>query len=171
MAPEWAVQVWDRLMEAGAQHGIAPCGYRVLDSLRMEKGYRYMGTDLTASDTPFEAGLGFCVVLDKGDFVGRDALRAASDAPPGKRIRTLLVGDGEQVLVYGGESVVAGGEVVGRVRSAAYGHTIGRSLAYAYLPADLDAGEPLSVEAMGDPVPAVVGADVLYDPANERVRA
>jgi 4-methylaminobutanoate oxidase (formaldehyde-forming) len=171
VAPEWAVQVWDRLMEAGAEFGIAPCGYRVLDSLRMEKGYRYMGTDLTASDTPFEAGLGFCVALDKGDFVGRDALRAAAAAPPKKRIRTLLVGDGEQVLVYGGESVLAGGEVVGRVRSAAYGHTVGRSLAYAYLPADVGAGEPLSVEAMGEPVPAVVGADVLYDPANERVRA
>ena len=72
--PEWAVQVWDRLMAAGAAHGIAPGGYRALESLRLEKGYRYFGTDLTSSDTPYESGLGFCVALDKGEFNGREAL-------------------------------------------------------------------------------------------------
>ena len=169
--PEWAVQAWDRLAEAGAAHGIQPCGYRVLEGLRMEKGYRYMGTDLTASDTPYEAGLGFCVALDKGDFVGADALREASQRPLSRRIRTLLVGSGEQVLVYGGEAVHAGGRVVGRVRSAAYGFTVGRAIAYAYLPADLDPGLQLSVEALGEQVPAELGADVLYDPSHERVRA
>ena len=76
-SPEWAVQVWDRLMAAGAEHGIAPGGYRVLESLRLEKGYRYFGTDLTSSDTPYESGLGFCVALDKGDFNGRAALERA----------------------------------------------------------------------------------------------
>ena len=77
--PGDAVQVWDRLTAAGAQHGVAAGGYRVLESLRMEKGYRYMGTDLTAGDTPYEAGLGFCVALDKGDFNGREALAAAAE--------------------------------------------------------------------------------------------
>jgi len=171
VGPEWAVQAWDRLAEAGAAHGIQPCGYRVLDSLRMEKGYRYVGTDLTASDTPFEAGLGFCVALDKGEFVGSDALRAASAGPLARRIRTLLVGDGEHALVYCGEAVHAGGRVVGRVRSAAYGFTVGRMIAYAYLPADLDPELPLTVEALGEQVAAELGADVLYDPAHERVRS
>ena len=85
-APDaWAVQVWDRLMAAGERYGIAPVGYRALESLRLEKGYRYFGTDLTASDTPYESGLGFCVALGKPDFIGRAALasrrRSASRAP------------------------------------------------------------------------------------------
>ena len=74
VAPDWAVQVWDRLLASGEPHGIEPGGYRVLESLRLEKGYRYFGTDLTAGDTPYEAGLGFCVALDKGEFNGRRAL-------------------------------------------------------------------------------------------------
>ena len=71
---EWAIQVWDRLRAAGAPHGLELGGYRALESLRMEKGYRYIGTDLTAGDTPYEAGLGFCVAMDKGEFIGREAL-------------------------------------------------------------------------------------------------
>jgi glycine cleavage system aminomethyltransferase T/glycine/D-amino acid oxidase-like deaminating enzyme len=168
--PRWAVQVWDRLTAAGAAHGIRAAGYRALDGLRMEKGYRYMGTDLTAGDTPFEAGLGFAVALDKGDFVGRDALAAAA-CPPARRIRTLLVGDGRPLTVYGGEAVHANGEVVGRVRSAAYGFTVGHMLATAYLPAELAEGAPLAVDVLGDRIAAEVAADVLYDPEHARVRA
>ncbi len=88
--PEWAVQVWDRLAAAGAEHGLEVCGYRTLEGLRMEKGYRYMGTDLTAGDTPFEAGVGFCVAFDrKGEFVGRAALelRAEANAQPADAAR------------------------------------------------------------------------------------
>ena len=83
--PEWAAQAWDRLLEAGRAYGITPAGYRVLDSLRMEKGYRYYGTDLTALDTPDEAGLGFCVSLErKGDFLGRTAIEAERSRPAGQ---------------------------------------------------------------------------------------
>ena len=81
--PEWAIQVWDRLRAAGEPHGLELGGYRALESLRMEKGYRYMGTDLTAGDTPYEAGLGFCVAMDKGEFVGRAALQNARRAGHG----------------------------------------------------------------------------------------
>ena len=103
VAPDWAVQVWDRLLAAGEPHGIEPGGYRVLDSLRLEKGYRYFGTDLTAGDTPYEAGLGFCVALDKGEFNGRRALaeageRAGPAAPHAarrrRRVRAGLRGRG-----------------------------------------------------------------------------
>jgi glycine cleavage system aminomethyltransferase T/glycine/D-amino acid oxidase-like deaminating enzyme len=170
--PAWGVQVWDRLAAAGARHGLRPIGYRVLDSLRMEKGYRAFGSDLTAGDTPDEAGLGFCAALErKGGFVGRAAVEAQRARGVDRRLRTLLVGGGAQELVYGGEAVLAGGAVVGRVRSAAYGYTVGRTIASAYLPLTLDQGAPLAVEALGRQVPATVAEDVLYDPQNARVRS
>lgn len=170
--PRWAVQVWDRLFAAGRAFGIEPAGYRVLDGLRMEKGYRYFGTDLTARDTPDEAGLSFCVAGDrKPDFIGRASLEAARERGLERRIRTLLVGDDEYVTVYGGEAVHAAGEVVGRLRSCAYGYTVGRNLAYAYLPVELDPGSSVEVEVFGRRVPAQVAADVLYDPEGRRLRS
>jgi glycine cleavage system aminomethyltransferase T len=170
VAPDWAVQVWDRLLAAGEPHGIEPGGYRALDSLRLEKGYRYLGTDLTAGDTPYEAGLGFCVALGKGEFNGSRALAEAGDRPA-RRLRTLLVGDHEYVPVYGGEAVRAGGAVVGRLRSAGYGFTVGRNIGLAYLPADVETGAELEVEVLGEPVGAVVAEDTLVDPANDRILA
>ena len=153
-------------------HGIRPVGYRVLDSLRMEKGYRAFGSDLTAGDTPDEAGLGFCVALErKGEFTGRAAVEAQRRRGIERRLRTLLVGDGAYECVYGGEAVLAGGAVVGRVRSAAYGYTVGQMIASAYLPRELAPDTPLAVEALGAQVHAELAADVLYDAGNERVRA
>jgi 4-methylaminobutanoate oxidase (formaldehyde-forming) len=162
-----AVQVWDRLMSAGAAHGIVPGGYRVLESLRLEKGYRYFGTDLTSGDTPLEAGLDFCVAWDK-DFNGRSVLERQE---PERRLRTLLVGDHEYVTVYGGEAIHHDGAVVGRVRSAAYGFTIGRTIALGYVPIALEQRTAVGIEVFGDLVPAEIAPDVLYDPRNERIRA
>jgi glycine cleavage system aminomethyltransferase T len=142
----------------------------VLDSLRLEKGYRYFGTDLTAGDTPYEAGLGFCVALDKGEFNGRTALAEAGERPA-RRLRTLLVGGEEYLPVYGGEAVRAEGEVVGRLRSAGYGFTVARNIGLAYLPSELGPGAKLEVEVLGDPVDAAVAEDALVDPANERILA
>ena len=170
VAPEWAVQVWDRLLESGEPHGMEPGGYRVLDSLRLEKGYRYFGTDLTAGDTPYEAGLGFCVAFDKDEFNGRPALAQTGDSPA-RRLRTLLVGGDEYVPVYGGEAVHADGEVVGRLRSAGYGFTVARTIGLAYLPTDVETGAELEVEVLGELVGAVVAEDALVDPANERILA
>jgi glycine cleavage system aminomethyltransferase T len=164
---ERAVQVWDRLVEAGGPHGIAPGGYRVLDSLRLEKGYRYFGTDLTAGDSPLEAGLDFCVAWDK-DFTGRAALGARK---PERRLRTLVVGGADYATVYGGEAIHLRGEVVGRVRSAGYGFTVGRNIALGYLPVGLDERAEVGVEVFGELLPASIAPDVLYDPENERVRA
>ncbi|MGH7764206.1 MAG: FAD-dependent oxidoreductase [Candidatus Dormibacteraceae bacterium] len=157
--PSWAVQVWDRLMAAGREHGVRAGGYRALDSLRMEKGYRYYGTDLTLLDNPYEAGLGFCVRLDKGDFNGRDALMAARGAGIKRRLRTLAVGDDEYVAVYGGEAVHHEGRVVGRLRSCAYGFTVRKNLAYSYLPVELKPGDEVQVEVFGDMVGATVTSD------------
>jgi glycine cleavage system aminomethyltransferase T/glycine/D-amino acid oxidase-like deaminating enzyme len=170
VAPEWAVQVWDRLMAAGAQFGIRAGGYRVLESLRIEKGYRYFGSDLTASDTPYEGGVGFCVARGKNEFVGAAALARARESGPRHRLRTLLVGDGDGYLrLYGGEAVRVDGVVAGRVRSAAYSFTLARNVALATLPPSLQKGATVEVEVVGDPVGAVVATDVLYDPENARL--
>jgi glycine cleavage system aminomethyltransferase T/glycine/D-amino acid oxidase-like deaminating enzyme len=171
VAPEWAVAVWDRLMAAGSAYGIRAGGYRVLESLRIEKGYRYFGTDLTASDTPYEGGVGFCVAKDRDDFIGAAALAGAREKGPRRRLRTLLVGDGDYLRLYGGEAVRQDGEVVGRVRSCAYAFTLGRNVALATVPPELGEGALLSVEVLGEPVAAQIAADVLYDPQNLRLTA
>jgi heterotetrameric sarcosine oxidase gamma subunit len=167
----WAVQVWDRLIAAGELHGIAPGGYRALESLRLEKGYRYFGTDLTASDTPYESGLGFCVALDKGDFNGRAALAEPGAARPARRLRTLTVGDQDYVTIYGGEAVRRGGLVVGRVRSCGYGHTVRRNIALASVPSELEEGDSLTVDVFDRKVRGVIERDSLYDPEGTRIRA
>jgi glycine cleavage system aminomethyltransferase T/glycine/D-amino acid oxidase-like deaminating enzyme len=159
--PGWAVQVWDRLMSAGRTSGIRPGGYRVLDSLRMEKGYRYYGTDLTLLDNPFEAGLGFCVRLDKGEFNGREALLAARESGLKRRLRTLAVGGEEYLPIYGGEAVHREGGAIGRLRSCAYGFTARQNLAYSYLPAEMAPGEQVEVEVFGQLIPATVMADAV----------
>jgi glycine cleavage system aminomethyltransferase T/glycine/D-amino acid oxidase-like deaminating enzyme len=169
--PAWSVQVWDQLMAAGVPYGIGPGGYRTLDSLRIEKGYRSFGTDLTSHDNPYEAGLGFCVRLDKEEFNGRDALAALGEGGITRRLRTLVVGDADYLTLYGGEAVHSEGRVVGRVRSCAYGFTLRRNLALAYLPMSLGPGAGVEVEIFGRLVPAEIADDVLYDPGGRRVAA
>jgi glycine cleavage system aminomethyltransferase T len=127
----------------------------------MEKGYRYYGTDLTLLDNPFEAGLAFCVQLDKGDFNGRDALLAAREAGIKRRLRTLAIGGEEYLPIYGGEAVHSGRGVVGRVRSCAYGFTARKNLAYSYLPVEFGPGEEVEVEVFGRQVGARVTADAV----------
>jgi 4-methylaminobutanoate oxidase (formaldehyde-forming) len=172
------VALWDALRAAGqeidADIGLMPFGYRALDALRMEKGYRYFGTDMTMLETPDEAGLGSFVRLEKGPFIGRDALRPARDPEatnrPARRLATLLIGDGEYIPVYGGEAVRADGQVIGRLRSVAYGPTISRMIGYAYVPAVLAEGAPLTVDVFDGHIPAVIADDVLVDPDGMRMR-
>ena len=167
--------VWDRLRAAGEAVGLEPFGYRALDSLRMEKGYRYFGTDLTMLETPFEAGLGAFVRLDKGPFVGRDALRAARDANPGgpaTRLRTIVIGGPDYLPIYGGEAVRLDGEVIGRLRSVAYGPTVSRTIGFVYLDPACGAGTRSwrwTSSMSGSPW-ATVAPDVLVDPRGERMR-
>ena len=169
----WAVQAYDALTAAGAgARASKPCGYRSPRGLRMEKGYRYYGhRPRRRAIRPHGPGLAFpSTWIVKGAFTGREALLARRAAPPTRRIRTLLVGGGEYLTVYGGEAVHAGGEVVGRLRGAAYGFTVGRNLAYAYLPG-IGPGDRVAVEVFGELVDAEVAEDVQYDPRHERVRA
>jgi 4-methylaminobutanoate oxidase (formaldehyde-forming) len=170
VAPEWAVQTWDRLMAAGKAYGIAPGGYRVLESLRIEKGYRYFGSDLTAADTPYEGGVGFCVAADKPGFIGARALARARESGPRHRIRTLRIGDGTPLAVYGGEAVRRDGAIAGQVRSAAYAFTLGAQLALAALPPELGEGDRITVDVLGAPVAAEVVPTVLVDPDNAHLK-
>jgi 4-methylaminobutanoate oxidase (formaldehyde-forming) len=166
----WAVTVWDLLRAGGAEFGLEPFGYRALDAMRMEKGYRYFGTDLTMLDTPFEAGLGPFVRLGKGPFIGREALAAAQAIGSDRRLRTLLIGGVDYEPIYGGEAVRVGGEVVGRLRSVAYGPTIERTIGYAYLAAAMPEGAGLEVDVFDRRVAAVIAPDVVFDPAGDRMR-
>ncbi len=172
--PDWAVAVWDRLLESGRSVDLAPVGYRALDALRMEKGYRYYGTDLTMLETPDEAGLGGFVRLAKGSFIGSAAIarqREAAPSGPSRRLRTVVIGhDPAYLPIYGGEAVRRNGEVVGRLRSATYGFGVSRTVGYVYLPSDMQPGDAMSVDVLGARVPAAVTADVLHDPARARMR-
>ena len=127
-----------------------PAGYKALDLLRLEKGYRYWSTDMTPVENPYEAGLGFCVRLNKGDFIGREALLAIKAQGSLRRLSTLTL-DG-QAAVYGGEAVYAAdGQLLGRLRSGGFGYTVGKVIGLAYLPRDLAwPGTTLAVEVFGE---------------------
>jgi glycine cleavage system T protein len=165
---EYGARLWDTLGETGCEFGLVAGGYKAIDSLRLEKGYRVWGADITPEDTPFEAGLGFAVKLDKGDFVGRQAL--AAESPPTRLLRCLVLDDARAVAL-GSEPVRVGGDLVGRVTSGGYGYTVECSVAYAYLPAEHDVGTEVAVEIFGEWVPGTVAAEPLYDPAGERIRS
>jgi glycine cleavage system T protein len=162
---EYGLRLWDTL----CVDGVTPGGYRAIDALRLEKGYRAWASDLNAETTPDEAGLGFAVKRDKGDFIGRDALVAAT---PQQRLVCLVLDD-PRAVALGSEPVrAAGGAIVGRVTSGGYGYAVGASIALAYVPsAYSEPGTTLAVDIFGDWVAAEVRPEPLYDPKGERVRA
>jgi 4-methylaminobutanoate oxidase (formaldehyde-forming) len=167
---EYGRALWTALWEAGRPYGMVAGGYRAIDSLRLEKGYRVWSSDITPDETPFEAGLGFAVALDKGvDFIGRGALIAPREAGPRKRLRCLVLDDPRSVCL-GNEPVRIDGAVVGRVTSGGYGFAVERSIAYAYLPPDRPLGTRGDVEVFGDWIGFEVAREPLYDPTGERIR-
>jgi 4-methylaminobutanoate oxidase (formaldehyde-forming) len=166
---EFGLRLWDTIWEAGRELGLVGGGYKAIDSLRLEKGYRVWGSDVTPENTPFEAGLGFAVKLDKGEFIGREALLARTE--PERRIACLVLED-PRAVALGSEPVRAQGEIVGRVTSGGYGYTVERSIAYAYLPTSAAAvGTGVEVEIFGEWIAGSVVAEPLFDPKGERIRA
>ena len=162
---EYGAAVWSALWSAVAGAGGLACGYKAIDSLRAEKGYRYWGSDVTGDDTPYEAGLGFAVRSD-ADFIGRAAL----DPSPARRLACLTLADPLR-MVLGNEPVRVGGVTVGRVTTGAIGHTIGASIAFAYLPSEsCSPGTEVEVLVFGDWVAGVVAAEPLYDQDGARIR-
>jgi 4-methylaminobutanoate oxidase (formaldehyde-forming) len=168
---EYGAALWDTLWEAGEPHGIVAAGYRAIDALRLEKGYRAWASDVTPEETPFEAGLGFAVAMEKeADFIGRDALRRALEVGLAKRLRCLVLDDPRAVCL-GNEPVRIDGAIAGRVTSGGYGYAVGRSIAYAYLPSDRAAiGTKGEVDVFGTWVGAEVVREPLWDPSNARIR-
>ncbi|HEY7437201.1 MAG TPA: FAD-dependent oxidoreductase [Methylomirabilota bacterium] len=174
---EQAGLVYDELAHAGRDLGLRDAGYYALDSLRMEKAYRAWGREVTIDDTPWEAGLGFAVRLDKpASFLGREALLEQRGRPLTKRLLTFVLED-EAALPWGDEPILRDGRVVGSVTSAAFGHTLGRAVAMGYVrdPAGVDeayvAGGRFELDVGGERIPARAGLAAPYDPRSERVRS
>jgi glycine cleavage system T protein len=166
---EFGLRLWDTIWAAGQEHGLVAGGYKAIDSCRLEKGYRVWGADITPEDTPYEAGLGFAVKLEKGDFSGRDALLEKQE--PERKLVCLVLEDPHSVAL-GSEPVRLDGQVAGRVTSGGYGYTVERSIAYAYLPAtEAEVGRAVEVEIFGRSVPGEIAAEPLYDPEGAAIRA
>jgi glycine cleavage system aminomethyltransferase T len=166
------LRLWDLLWVAGRPLGAIAGGRGAFDSLRLEKGYRAWGKDMSTEDDPYQVGLGFAVKLDKQGFVGRDALleRGRADVP-NRRLSCLTLDEPGRV-VMGKEPVYHDGEVVGFVTSAAYGYSVGCGIAYAHLPAVLgEPGTSVAIEYFGERLPATVATEPLWDPKMERLRS
>ncbi len=166
---EFAGHVYELLREAGEKHGIADVGYRAIDSLRMEKGYLYWSSDITPDYTPLEAGLGFRVNFNKGDFIGRDALLQQKQAGVKQRLVTFLLED--YLPLYGSEAVMVDGKVVGVTSSGNFGYSVGKAIGYGYLPLEIVERGQVEIEAFGKVSPAKILTQAAYDPDNARLKA
>ncbi|NND14059.1 MAG: aminomethyl transferase family protein [Acidimicrobiia bacterium] len=162
--------VWNALRNAGEDVGLTLCGLGAMDSLRLEKGYRLWGGDIHTEYNVYEAGLGWTAKLNKPDFIGRAATASAKAAPLEKKLTALAIDDPAATLLNY-ESVWNDDEPVSYVTSANYGYSIGRYIAYTYLPIELtEPGTALSVEYIGERYPAEVVTEPLWDPKMERMR-
>jgi sarcosine dehydrogenase len=167
-------RVYDALFSTGAM--VRPIGYRALESLRLEKGYRAWSSDITPNDTPFEAGLGWAVKLKTArPFMGRTALEAVADNPLGKRFAGFVIDDPLAVLV-GRETILRDDEPVGYLTSGGYGYTIGKSIGYGYVRNAAGVSEEwlgagrYSLDVAGEKITAEIGCTPWYDPAGFRIR-
>ena len=176
MPTEFAAHVYETLVAAGEPHGLRHAGYHALNSLRLEKGYRHWGHDITDEDTPLQAGLSFAVAWDKpGGFIGRDALLAQKEAGIDRRLVQFKLDDPEPLL-YHDEPILRNGEIVGNTTSGMYGHTVGAALGMGYVSTSLEVprSEVLNAEfairVNGTVVPATASFGPFYDPKSARVR-
>ncbi len=173
---EQATHVYDQLVRAGTAYGLKHAGLKALASLRMEKGYRDYGHDIDNTDNAFETGLGFAVDLKKEGFIGRDEALKQKASPLTRRLVQVLVKDPEP-LMYHAEVVYRNGKVVGYVRAASYGHTLGGAVGLAMI----EAGVPIDaaylndatweVEINGRKYPAMASLKPLYDPEMKKIKA
>jgi glycine cleavage system aminomethyltransferase T len=165
---EYGAALWDLLAEAGQPHGVIAAGRIAFNSLRIEKGYRLWGTDMTAEHQPAAAGLDFAVRMAKNngaDFVGKAAL---GDAP--QNILRSIVFDDPAAVALGKEPVYVDGGCVGYITSAGYSATVGRTIAYAWLPAETQVGDRVTVDYRGTRFTAVVHAEPVVDPDMARIK-
>lgn len=168
---EFACHVYETLWEAGQDLGIANAGYRAINSLHFEKGYCYWGTELTPEYTPFDAGLDFCVALGKGDFIGREALAKTKKQGPKWKLCTFTIEANKPVMLRGSEPIIHRGRVVGITTSGGYGYTVGKTIAYSYIPvedANYDHGYEIEVYMEMFPLTRHDNR-ALYDPERKKI--
>jgi glycine cleavage system aminomethyltransferase T/glycine/D-amino acid oxidase-like deaminating enzyme len=166
---EFGLRLWDTIWESGQKKGLMAGGYKAVESLRLEKGYRAWASDISPESDPYQAGLGFCVKLDKGEFIGRSALLKKREAPADTKLACLVLDDPRSVAL-GSEPVRIDGKVTGRVTSGGYGYTVEKSIAYAYVPSSAMVGSPVEVEIFGTWVAGEIAKEPLYDPTGSRIR-
>lgn len=165
-----ALKLWDTLWQAGKKYGLIAAGRGAFNSMRLEKGYRSYGTDMTSEHNPYEAGLGFAL-RKGGGYTGAEALSKIDPNTLSKRLVCLVL-DHPQHVVLGKEPVLHEGKAVGYVTSAYFGHTIGKPLAYAWVPAALSApGTALTIRYFNNGYPAAVGQDPQFDPQMTRLKS
>ncbi len=175
---EFAAGVFDVLAEAGATFDLQFAGYHALNSLRMEKGYRHWGHDISPDETPLEAGLGFAVNWKKPDgFIGRAALLAQKETGVHQRLAQFALRD-PQRLLYHNEPIWRDDVLVGRITSGMFGHTLGASLGMGYVANSAGRADKAfiidgryEIEVAGDRVAADVSLEPFYDPTSLRVRS
>ncbi|MDP1710831.1 MAG: FAD-dependent oxidoreductase [Candidatus Nanopelagicaceae bacterium] len=164
------VALWHQIIETGKQFDLKVCGYRAIESLRLEKGYRAWGVEISTETNPWEAGLNFAVAIDKEVFHGKESLLKAS-ARVARKLVPILFDDIRQVPL-GNEPIKCGDEIIGRVKSGGQGYTINKAIAYTYLPIEYSSvGTVVSVEFFGQWCKGVVAAEPLFDPTNSRIRS
>jgi 4-methylaminobutanoate oxidase (formaldehyde-forming) len=175
---EYAVSLYDAILEAGRDFGVRPIGLAALGSLRLEKGYRDMGVDIDNTDNPFDVGLGFAVAMDKpGGFVGRDALVAIRDAQPRKKRMVQLLATDPSNMLYHNEPLYHGDRWIGYVRAAAYGYTLGGAIGLAGIenpsgvtPDWLKSGG-FTAQTPAGRIEVALSLAPLYDPKRDRILA
>lgn len=168
---EYGQHMWDALWKAGKLHGVIAVGRSAFNSLRLEKGYRIWGTDMTSEHDPYEAGVHFGIHTDKKeDYVGKNALqsRYKDGSTPSRKLRCLTIDDGRSV-VMGKEPVYYEGNPAGYVTSAGFGYTFGKPMAYSWLPSNIAVGERVDIVYFGKSIRARVTAEPLYDSQMRRL--
>ncbi|MGB1251256.1 MAG: GcvT family protein [Candidatus Promineifilaceae bacterium] len=161
--------VRDKIWEAGREFGITMAGTGALRSMRVEKGYRLWGADIDTKTNPYESGMGWMVKLDKGDFVGRDALVKLKAAPLTRKLVTIT-SDDPSAVVTGNEPIFLNGELVGRVTSGNYGYSVGKYVAFGYVDiAHAKRGTQLEVEYLAERYPFKIERATLFDRKNARL--
>ena len=174
VSADMAAHVFETLWDTGREMGARLCGMHMMDSCRIEKAFRHFGHDITCEDHVLEAGLGFAVGKEKGDFIGRAAVEAKRESGLNKRMVQFLLSD-PNPLVYHNEPLIRDGEIVGYLSSGAYGHTLGGAVGMGYVPCAGETAEQVlassyEVEVAGVRVPVKASLKPMYDPTSARVR-
>ena len=169
---EYGLSLWDELREASREFNMICSGAGAFESMRLEKGYRSLGTDIHTNTNPYESGLGFTVKLKKqNDFIGKEALQKLKEQPITKKL-TCMVLDDPEGMALGTEPIYKDGKVVGYATSTNYGYFVDKHIVYGYLPSELSTlGTNLELEYFGKRFALTVTNEPLLDPENNRLKS